>query len=105
MNTIGFLSFEPWYILEETPISADILYFDKLMFSSMSIETSEFLCSHLPLRPIDKDLVKRKMNELDLYMKHGLVEKTLILTTLDRFKLTTPERSMLTTPKRSMLTT
>ena len=33
------------------------------------------------------------------------VEKTLILTTLDRFKLTTPERSMLTTPKRSMLTT
>jgi hypothetical protein len=73
MNSIGFLSFEPWYILEETPISADILYFDKLMFSSMSIETSEFLCSHLPLRPIDKDLVKRKMSELDLYMKHGLV--------------------------------
>jgi hypothetical protein len=33
------------------------------------------------------------------------LEKTLILTTLDRFKLTTPERSMLTTPKRSMLTT
>ena len=33
------------------------------------------------------------------------VEKTLILTTLDRFKLTTQERSMLTTPKRSMLTT
>jgi hypothetical protein len=33
------------------------------------------------------------------------LEKTLILTTLDRFKLTTPDRSMLTTPKRSMLTT
>ena len=73
MNTIGFLSFEPWSILEETPISADILYFDKLMFSSMSIETSEFLCSKLPLRPIDKDLVKRKMNEIDMYMKYGLV--------------------------------
>lgn len=73
MNTIGFLSFEPWYILEETPISADILYFDKLMFSSMSIETAEFLCSRLPLRPIDKDLVKRKMSELEMYMKHGLV--------------------------------
>jgi hypothetical protein len=73
MNTIGFLSFEPWYILEETPISADLLYFDKLMFSSASIETSEFICSKLPLRPIDKDLVKRKMNELDMYMKYGLV--------------------------------
>jgi hypothetical protein len=73
MNTIGFLSFEPWYILEETPISADILYFDKLMFSSASIETSEFLCSKLPLRPIDKDLVKRKLDEIDMYMKHGLV--------------------------------
>lgn len=73
MNTIGFLSFEPWYILEETPISADILYFDKLMFSSASIKTSEFLCSKLPLRPIDKDLVKRKLDEIDMYMKHGLV--------------------------------
>ena len=73
MNTIGFLSFEPWYILEETPISADLLYFDKLMFSSASIETSEFICSKLPLRPIDKDLVKRKMNEIDMYMKYGLV--------------------------------
>jgi hypothetical protein len=73
MNTIGFLSFEPWYILEETPISADILYFDKLMFSSASIEIANFFCSKLPLRPIDKDLVKRKMNEIDMYMKYGLV--------------------------------
>ena len=73
MNTIGFLSFEPWSILEETPISADILYFDKLMFSSASIEIANFFCSKLPLRPIDKDLVKRKMNEIDMYMKYGLV--------------------------------
>jgi hypothetical protein len=73
MNTIGFLSFEPWYILEETPISADILYFDKLMFSSASIGAAELVCSKLPLRPIDKDLVKRKMNEIDKYIKHGLV--------------------------------
>lgn len=73
MNTIGFLSFEPWYILEETPISADILYFDKLMFSSASIEAAELVCSKLPLRPIDKDLVKRKMNEINKYIKYGLV--------------------------------
>jgi len=73
MNTIGFLSIEPWYILEETPIAADILYFDKLMYSSSSIEIAEFVCSKLPMRPIDKDLVRRKRNELDMYMKSGLV--------------------------------
>lgn len=48
------------------------------------------------------------MNQFELNRKIEAfikVEKTAILTTLDRFKLTTPERSMLTTPKRSMLTT
>lgn len=75
MNTVGFLSFEPWYILEETPLSADILYFDKLMFSSASIETTEFVCSSLPLRPSNKELVKRKINEIEMYMKSGLVRE------------------------------
>jgi hypothetical protein len=73
MNTIGFLSFEPWYILEETPIVKDIMFFDKLMFSSTSIETSEFVCSNLPLRPRDKELVKKKLKEIEKYMKAGLI--------------------------------
>lgn len=73
MNTIGFLSFEPWYILEETPIAKDLLFFDKLMFSSASIETAELVCSNLPLRPQDKDIVKRKLAEIEKYMKAGLI--------------------------------
>jgi hypothetical protein len=73
MNTIGFLSFEPWYILEETPIAKDILFFDKLMFSSASIESAELVCSNLPLRPQDKDLVKRKLKEIEKYIKAGLM--------------------------------
>lgn len=73
MNTIGFLSFEPWYILEETPIAKDILFFDKLMFSSASIASAELVCSNLPLRPCDKDLVKRKLKEIEKYMKAGLI--------------------------------
>lgn len=73
MNTIGFLSFEPWYILEETPIAKDILFFDKLMFSSASIAPAELVCSNLPLRPRDKDLVKRKLKEIEKYMNAGLI--------------------------------
>jgi hypothetical protein len=73
MNTIGFLSFEPWYILEETPIAKDLLFFDKLMFSSASIESTELVCSSLPLRPQDKDLVKQKLVEIEKYMKSGLM--------------------------------
>lgn len=82
MNTIGFLSFEPQYILEETPIAADILYFDKLMFSSASIETSESYISALPLRITKKDLVSQKMKEIEMYMKSGLVSEY----TADDFK-------------------
>jgi hypothetical protein len=55
--------------LDETPISADIFYFDKLIFSSASIETAQFVYSKLPLRPIDNDFIKRKMAEIDIYMK------------------------------------
>lgn len=73
MNTIGFLSFEPWYILEETPIAKDILFFDELMFSSASIASAELVCSKLPLRSCDKDLIKRKLREIEKYMKAGLI--------------------------------
>lgn len=73
MNTIGFLSFEPWYILEETPIAKDILFFDELMFSSASISSAELVCSKLPLRSCDKDLIKRKLREIEKYMKAGLI--------------------------------
>lgn len=73
MHTIGFLSFESWYILEETPIAKDLLFFDKLMFSSASIASTELVCSSLPLRPQDKDLVKRKLAEIEKYMHAGLI--------------------------------
>ncbi|WP_269003635.1 hypothetical protein [Aquirufa ecclesiirivi] len=73
MNTIGFLSFEPWYILEETPIAKDILFFDRLIFSSASIESADLICSNLPLRPCDKNLVKRKLEEIEKYMNAGLI--------------------------------
>ncbi len=48
-------------------------FFDKLIFSSASIAPAELVCSNLPLRPCDKDLVKRKLKEIEKYMKAGLI--------------------------------
>jgi len=48
MNTVGFLTVEPWYLFEEIPVMTDLLYFDSLIFSSENIERCEEFCKMLP---------------------------------------------------------
>lgn len=72
MNTVGFLTVEPWYLFEETPLMRDLLYFDKLTYSSENISRCEEICEMLPF---GKGLVQKKMKEIELYAKAGLINE------------------------------
>lgn len=72
MNTVGFLTIEPWYLFEETPLMRDLLYFDKLIYSSENISRCENICDMLPF---GKGLVQKKMKEIEIYSKAGLINE------------------------------
>ncbi|GAA6766486.1 hypothetical protein AAFH68_24280 [Flavobacterium sp. CGRL1] len=72
MNTVGFLTIEPWYLFEETPLMRDLLYFDKLIYSSENISRCENICDMLPF---GKGLVQKKMKEIEIYSNAGLINE------------------------------
>lgn len=72
MNTVGFLTVEPWYLFEATPLMRDLLYFDKLTYSSENISRCDEVCEMLPF---GKGLVQKKMEEIELYAKAGLISE------------------------------
>lgn len=72
MKTVGFLTIEPWYLFEEIPLMNDLLYFDNLTFSSENIGRCEIICDMLPY---GKGLVQKKMKEIEIYAKYGLIKE------------------------------
>ena len=80
MKTIGIFTLDPWTLLDESAMKAELLYFDHLKYFIRGKEILENICNSLTR---GKESFDKRMKELDELGKLGLISEY----TLQQFEL------------------
>ena len=72
MKTIGIFTMDPWTLLDDSSMKAELLYFDHLKYFIRGKEILEKFCNTLPR---GKESFDKRMKELDELEKLGLISE------------------------------